>query len=244
MKRTILPLLLVLVLLVSGCGDKSIKDNVSSSIPTPGASAPAVATNPGELPEANADGNIQVSADTTMYNDYFGIELIVPAGWWISDVVADNIAPKQGITGSMSGFDMSDSNGYEYMKLMWYANLEDMTKDAHTDFFYIVERVDGISDLEEFCEDDNTYREGEDDGYYTVLLEQKAFTLGSVSGICREYEVTHDEYSTYTTMLYTIDVGDGYFFTVDSSFYNSNSKGLSIIEEHIANNIKVTGASV
>jgi len=242
MKRVILPLLLVLVLLVSGCGDKSIKENVANSIPTPGAAAPA---NPGELPEPNADGVIQVTADTTMYNDYFGVELIVPSGWWIDGYISDNMSPKQGVTGSMDGFDMRNSNGYEFMELLYYANIEDSSKDNHTDFFYFVERVEDISDLEDFCDDDNDYREGEDNGYTTVLLEQKPFTLGAVSGIVREFEVSHDDYTTYTVMVYTIDVGDGYFFSIDASFYNSNSKGMSLIEDHIAKNVNVTsGGSV
>jgi len=239
MKRAILPLLLALVLLVSGCGDKSIRDNVTGT-PTPNASV-----NPGELPAPNADGNIQLTASTPFYNEYFGIEVTVPAGWWIYEYAADNISHKEGVTGSMSGFDMSNSNGYAYMELLYYANLEDSTKDGHIDFYYLIENVEGITDTNEFCDDDNDYREGEDNGYTTVLLEQKPFTLGGTSGIVREFEVTHEEYVTYTTVVYTIDVGDGYFFSIDTSFYNSNNKAMDIIETHVADEIQViSGGSV
>ena len=239
MKRAILPLLLALVLLVSGGCDKSIKENVAGALPTPGPAAP------GELPAPNADGNIQLTGATMFYNEYFGIEIAVPAGWWVYEYTPDNMSVKQGVTGSMSGFDIGGGSGYDNIELLYYANLEDSTKDGHVDFYYLVEKVEDISTLEDFCEDDNDWREGTDNGYTTVLLEEKPFTLGGISGLVREFEVSHDDYVTYTTLVYTIDMGDDYFFSIDISFYNSNSKAMSIIEEHIADNITVTsGGSV
>jgi len=239
MKRAILPLLLALVLLVSGCGSKPTAP-AGPSVPPP---APAV--NPTELPAANADGNIQLTTVTTFYNDHFGVEIAVPSGWWIYEFIPENMSLKQGETGSMADFDMYSGTGYESIDLLYYANVEDSTDSAHVDFYYLVEWVEGISDINDFCDDDNDYREGEDNGYTTTLVEQKPFTLGAVSGVVREYEITHDKYNTYTTMVYTIDAGNDYFFSVDTSFYNANNKGLSIIENHIANDIRVTsGGSV
>ena len=233
------------VFAIAAVGIAAITSSTPSAPPNALSSAPStsgglvVPTVRPELEQATSEtkGVGQLTSATSYYNDYFGIEIAVPSGWWIYRQTIDNISITKGVTGSLAGFDMSDSNGYAYMDIMYYANLEDSTKDDHIDFYYIIERIGGISGVKEFCDDDNDYREGENNGYTTILLGQKPFHLGGTVGIVREFEVTHEQYSTYTMMVYTIALGEGYFLSIDASFYNSNSRAMGIIEEHIANDV-------
>jgi len=186
------------------------------------------------------DTTVQLTAATTYKNEYFGVNVTVPAGWWMYELNEENMSTKSGVTSSLSTLDISRRPGYQYLDVMYYANLKDSTRDNHTDFYLLIEKVDGINTLLAFVEDDTPYVVGTDDaGYTTKLLKQENFSISGNSGIFREFEVTHDDYVTYYIAKYTTSLKDGYFISVEVAFYETNSNGYAIIEEQLTKNIKL-----
>ena len=193
--------------------------------------------------EDTDDAAVQLTTATTYKNEFFGLNVTVPSGWWMYDQNEENMSTKSGVTGSLSNMDISMDPGYRYINFLYYANLEDSTKDNHTDFYMIAEKVDGINTLATFVEDDNSYVVGtSDDGYTFELIETKEnYTIGSNKGTLRWFEVTHDDYTTYYVVKYTTALKDGYFFTVEGSFYAVNKEdGFAMFEQQMKNNIKVS----
>lgn len=233
MKRKLFIFSLIFVLLLAGC-DQSLGDIVGAPSPNGlvGEDEPDEST--GYELEDNAT---KLMEDHTYYNDYLGVSITVPAGFWLYEADPDNFTEQQGLTGSYGQLSPQSYGTGEYLMLIDYANLQYSNRDNHVSFFVFGERVDGVTDLASYMEQDEEYRLEPEEGIEYSIIESESFTLGDTEGAYRVYECkyTDDDYR-YFLSTYVFPVGGDFYLTVQSSYYEWFSGAADLIKEQLTEN--------
>lgn len=124
---------LVLLFSLTACGSLPGVDN--------GDDNSTAGTGTGSEYEDNA---VQLVDNTVYYNEYIGLSYTVPSGWWSYSVRQDNFSTNKGTTDALSKLDVRYSDGYAYMFLGDFANLQYSSNKSHIGIALYAEQYEDI----------------------------------------------------------------------------------------------------
>ena len=221
-KKVLLPIFLVICLVfLSSCsivteGVKSITNSLSS-------------VDDEYAHEADAE---KLIASTTYYNSFLGVAYTVPSGWWIYGEYPDNFSTAQETTTSEATFDVYIDDGYSYLDLISFANLQYSTRDNHIGMVIYAEKDDGIETLDAFIIEHVDYMLlPYDDDTYSLEGEGQEMIHGRLFE-WRDFKVYRSD-SPYNIITYSCEVNGGYYLTIEANYWPKNKKAPQSIRKFI-----------
>lgn len=232
MKKVLLILALSLSMLLAGC-DKSVSELLPNTS-TPAPTSSSGSNQPSEPGVLDADGHEQLSADRTYYNDYLGLTMTLPAGYWVYEVNSENLSTAQGLTSKRDLLALNQFDGGEALTFINYANLKDDSRQSHLDYYLIAERYDDYTTFDDFYEMNlDYYLEPTEDAEYE-LVEERKIEANGVEGTLAVLHVTASEGYSYGNAFATLPLANGFFLTIEVSFYEENTAAIDNIVTHIS----------
>jgi hypothetical protein len=181
----------------------------------------------------------RLTEEARYYNDYLGVSFAVPRGFWLYDVNEDNFGGPGDITGEVSmdfSIDTWDEAVHSHASLVSFGNLEDSRRDSHLGFDLDAQSLEGIGDTASFMEYYEAFMlEPTEEADYE-LLGSEQFEAGGKTFAVRIYLLDREE-DDYHILTATCAVKNGYFFTVEATYWPENVKGKQAILDTIAKNV-------
>lgn len=171
--------------------------------------------------------------DTSYHNGYLGLSLTVPQGWWTYHIDADNFTDTPSKSTDKKSLHFYEENGYKYLDLASFANLQYSSELLHIGFEVDAEWYEDISTLSEYMEIFETDMLENHDAMYT--LEESG--LMQINGTLFEKRLYLSQSSNNTThdpfciLTLTAETANGFFLTFWCTYWEENTQAQDTIEQ-------------
>ena len=183
----------------------------------------------------------ELRENTTFRNTFLGLEFTAPQGWWVYDCAPENFTTKPDGQTFPSDMSVYEEDGSSFIYLIDLGTLQDSRERDQSDLYIYAQKLKNENNLADYTQAIKELTKGktddEDDREY-VFTKEESRTIGSIEFNMLYFDVGPDMDNNYLCVFLLAPLNNGYFLTMETSYWPENDSALEEMCEILAKNLK------